>query len=125
MDKLLLTMLEGSLVSIKIFFLTLLFSLPLGLPLAAARMSKNPFLRVPAKFFLLIVRGSPLILQIIFVYFSCLFKYLFEQSHIVSFLFEIILIHQAKSCISRCILPSVFAPFRRFCRSSAYGFREA
>jgi polar amino acid transport system permease protein len=79
MDKLLLTMLEGSLVSIKIFFLTLLFSLPLGLPLAAARMSKNLFLRVPAKFFLLIVRGTPLILQLIFVYFAP--YYLFKVSY--------------------------------------------
>ena len=79
MDKLILTMLEGSLVSIKIFFLTLLFSLPLGLPLAAARMSKNPLLRVPAKIFLLIVRGTPLILQLIFVYFAP--YYIFKVSY--------------------------------------------
>ena len=79
MDKLILTMLEGSLVSIKIFFLTLLFSLPLGLPLAAARMSKNPLLRVPAKIFLLIVRGTPLILQLIFVYFAP--YYIFKISY--------------------------------------------
>ena len=79
MDKLILTMLEGSLVSIKIFFLTLLFSLPLGLPLAAARMSKNPLLSFPAKIFLLVVRGTPLILQLIFVYFAP--YYLFKVSY--------------------------------------------
>ncbi len=79
MEKMLLAMCEGSLVSLKIFFLTLLFSLPLGLPFAAARMSKNPVLSVPAKLFMLIIRGTPLILQLIFVYFAP--YYLFKISY--------------------------------------------
>jgi polar amino acid transport system permease protein len=62
-------MLAGSLTSIKIFVLTLVFSLPLGLPVAFARMSKYPFISVPANIFMLIMRGTPLILQLIFVYF--------------------------------------------------------
>ena len=70
MSSLLPVLLEGTVVSLKVFFLTLLFSLPLGLPIAAARMSKNVFLQWPAKFFILIVRGTPLILQLIFVYFA-------------------------------------------------------
>lgn len=70
MGSLLPVLLEGTVVSLKVFFLTLLFSLPLGLPIAAARMSKNVFLQWPAKFFILIVRGTPLILQLIFVYFA-------------------------------------------------------
>ncbi|NLA92876.1 MAG: amino acid ABC transporter permease, partial [Spirochaetales bacterium] len=40
MGKLLLLMLEGTYTSLKIFFLTLLFSLPLGLLVARGRMSK-------------------------------------------------------------------------------------
>ena len=62
-------MLAGSLTSIKIFVLTLVFSLPLGLPVAFARMSKYPFISVPANIFMLIMRGTPLILQLIFIYF--------------------------------------------------------
>ena len=72
-------LLEGSVVSIKIFCLTLLFSLPLGLPMAAARMSKNPLLSWPARVFLLVIRGTPLILQLIFVYFAP--YYLFKMSY--------------------------------------------
>lgn len=79
MDKLLPVLFEGTAVSLEIFFLTLLFSLPLGLPFAAARMSKNPFLSVPAKLFMLIIRGTPLILQLIFVYFAP--YYLFKVSY--------------------------------------------
>lgn len=78
LKSLLLIFLQGTGVSVKIFFLTLLFSLPLGLPLAAARMSKNPFLSLPAKIFMLIVRGTPLILQLIFVYFAP--YYIFKKS---------------------------------------------
>ncbi|MBE6344693.1 MAG: amino acid ABC transporter permease [Spirochaetaceae bacterium] len=78
LNALLLIFLKGTGVSVKIFFLTLLFSLPLGLPLAAARMSKNPFLSLPAKIFMLIVRGTPLILQLIFVYFAP--YYIFKKS---------------------------------------------
>ena len=78
LNALLLIFLKGTGVSVKIFFLTLLFSLPLGLPLAAARMSKNPFLSLPAKIFMLIVRGTPLILQLIFVYFAP--YYIFNKS---------------------------------------------
>lgn len=70
MSSLLPVLLEGTVVSLKVFFLTLLFSLPLGLPIVVARMSKNVFLQWPAKIFILIVRGTPLILQLIFVYFA-------------------------------------------------------
>ena len=42
MGNLLLQMLAATVVSLKIFVLTLLFSLPLGLLVAKGRMSKNP-----------------------------------------------------------------------------------
>ena len=66
----LLTMLQGSIVSLEVFFLTLLFSLPLGLPIAAGRMSKNIIVSQAANVFMLIIRGTPLMLQLIFVYFA-------------------------------------------------------
>ncbi len=70
MKTMLLSMLSGSLVSLEVFFLTLLFSLPLGMVFALGRMSKNPVLQWPVKILMLIVRGTPLILQLIFVYFA-------------------------------------------------------
>ncbi len=74
----LLAMLKGTLVSFQVFFLTLLFSLPLGLVIAFGRMSKNKILSTPAKLLILIVRGTPLILQLIFVYFAP--YYIFQAS---------------------------------------------
>jgi len=61
---------NGALTSIQLFFYTLLFSLPLGLSVALGRMSKRPYIRGPIKFYILIMRGTPLLLQIIFVYFA-------------------------------------------------------
>ncbi|HRU29301.1 MAG TPA: amino acid ABC transporter permease, partial [Treponema sp.] len=50
--------------------LTLLFSIPLALPVALARRSKSKILRVPVSLYVLVMRGTPLILQLIFVYFA-------------------------------------------------------
>ncbi len=79
MAKLLGTMLQGSLVSISVFVLTLLFSLPLALPIALGRMSRNRFLSGLINLYLLVMRGTPLILQLIFVYFAP--YYLFKLSY--------------------------------------------
>lgn len=51
---------------VKIFTLTLFFSLPLGLVACLGRMSKYAVIRIPIKFYLLIMRGTPLILQLFF-----------------------------------------------------------
>ena len=79
MNKLLEAMLQGSLVSIEVFFLTLLFSLPLALPIALGRMSKNKIVSGAVNIYLLVMRGTPLILQLIFVYFAP--YYLFHISY--------------------------------------------
>ncbi len=60
----------GMLVSVEIFLLTLLFSLPLGLIVSFGRMSKNSVLRLTTKFYIDIMRGTPLMLQLMFVYFG-------------------------------------------------------
>lgn len=67
--KLVLQLLEGSLTSLEIFFLTLIFSLPLGLIVAKGRMSKCKVLSVVVDIYIQIMRGTPLILQLIFFYF--------------------------------------------------------
>lgn len=56
--------------SLSIFTLTLIFGIPLGMPIAFGRMSKIAFIRKPIELLLLIIRGTPLMLQIIFVYFA-------------------------------------------------------
>lgn len=61
---------EGALVSIKLFLLTLLFSIPLGLLIALGRMSRKVLINRPVEFYILIMRGTPLLLQIIFIYFA-------------------------------------------------------
>ena len=60
----------GMLVSVEIFLLTLLFSLPLGLLVAFGRMSKKKILSGVVKFYIAIMRGTPLMLQLIVVYFA-------------------------------------------------------
>ena len=57
-------------VSLSIFFVTLLFSLPLGLLVAFGRMHKNPVLSGFTKGYISIMRGTPLMLQLFVVYYG-------------------------------------------------------
>jgi len=79
LGKLLVQLLEASVVSIEIFALTLIFSVPLALLVAFGRMSRRRIVRAPIHFYILVMRGTPLILQIIFVYFAP--YYLFRASY--------------------------------------------
>ena len=49
--------------------LTLVFSIPLGLPVSLGRMSKNKILSVISGVYISVMRGTPLMLQIIVIYF--------------------------------------------------------
>lgn len=61
---------NGMLVSVAIFGLTLLFSIPLGFLICFGRMSKNVIVRNIAKVYISIMRGTPLMLQLMVVYFG-------------------------------------------------------
>ena len=61
---------DGMLKSMGIFFLTLLFSLPLGLVVSFGRMSKNKIIRTITKLYISIMRGTPLMLQLLVWYFG-------------------------------------------------------
>ncbi len=63
-------MLEGSKITLQIFFLTLVMALPLGLIVAMARLSGLGVLRWAMEFYIWIMRGTPLMLQLLFVYFA-------------------------------------------------------
>ncbi len=60
----------GMFVSIQIFVVTLIFSLPLGMIVAFGRMSNNPLLKGIVKVYISVMRGTPLMLQLMVVYFG-------------------------------------------------------
>ena len=70
---------QGLFTTILIFILTLLFAIPLGIVVAIAQNSKNKILNAIIKIYILIIRGTPMMLQIIFVYFAP--YYLFKLSY--------------------------------------------
>ena len=63
-------LLDGMVTSIEIFLLTLLFSLPLGLLISFGRMSGFAPLRWLMKVYISIMRVTPLMLQLIVVFFG-------------------------------------------------------
>ncbi len=56
--------------TLKIFFVTLAFSIPLGLIIAFGSMSKWKIISAITRAFVWIIRGTPLMLQLIFVYYG-------------------------------------------------------
>ncbi len=69
-EAMILELTKGMMASMKIFCLTLLFSLPLGMIVAFGRMSKNGLIRTLTKIYISIMRGTPLMLQLMVVYFG-------------------------------------------------------
>lgn len=61
---------EGFMVTLQIFFITLLCSLPLGLIITFGSMSKIKIIKWITKTFVWIIRGTPLMLQIIIVFYG-------------------------------------------------------
>lgn len=61
---------NGLQATLTLFFLTLIFGLILGMIIAKGRMSKFLIIQMPIRFFLLIMRGTPLILQLYGFYFG-------------------------------------------------------
>ena len=65
-----LSLLEGFLATIKLFALTLLISLPLGLIICFGSMNKSRIVRIPIRFVIWVVRGTPLMLQLLIIYYG-------------------------------------------------------
>ncbi len=63
-------MLDGITVTLQVFFITLALSLPLGLFLALARLSKYRSVSFLVETYIWLMRGTPLMLQLLFVYFA-------------------------------------------------------
>ncbi|MCF7944464.1 MAG: amino acid ABC transporter permease [Spirochaetia bacterium] len=62
--------LEGCTITLQLFLYTLLFSLPLGFVSAMAKTSKISLLRGLMEIYTSVVRGTPLLLQLFFVYYG-------------------------------------------------------
>ena len=80
----------GMISTLGIFVLTLIFSLPLGLLLTFIRMSKLKVLQWIAKIYISIMRGTPLMLQLLVVFFGP--YYLFGVSLSYSYRFYAVII---------------------------------
>ena len=61
---------SGMLESVKIFFLTLIFTLPLGMVVAFGRLAKCSLIRNITKLYIAVMRGTPLMLQLFVVYYG-------------------------------------------------------
>lgn len=81
---------KGMLSTLAIFLLTLLFSMPLGLLVAAVRMSRIKIFEWIAKIYISIMRGTPLMLQLLVVFFAP--YYLFGMSTPYSYRFYAVII---------------------------------
>ena len=67
--KLLTQLATGFGTTLSIFAMTLLISLPLGLLVALGRMSRRKVISAPVSLYILVMRGTPLMLQLFAVYF--------------------------------------------------------
>ena len=62
--------LEGLKLTLELFILTLILAIPLGIVVALGRLSKVKIINKITKFYILIMRGTPLLLQIVFIFFG-------------------------------------------------------
>ena len=60
----------GTIETLKLFFITIVLSIPLGILLALARVSSLGSLRSAVGVYVWLLRGTPLMLQLLFVYYG-------------------------------------------------------
>ncbi|MBR8700379.1 L-cystine transport system permease protein YecS [Fusobacterium sp. DD29] len=70
MEENILFILQGLGLTIKLYIATMIFSLPLGVLLSLGRISKNSILNNAIQVYTWIFRGTPLLLQLFFVYYG-------------------------------------------------------
>lgn len=63
-------MFEGAGLTLQIFALTLIFTIPLGMLVALARLSKWRPLSFIVEVYIWLMRGTPLMLQLLFIYYA-------------------------------------------------------
>ncbi|MGL5330929.1 MAG: ABC transporter permease subunit, partial [Peptostreptococcaceae bacterium] len=63
-------MIKGLGIVISVFLITLVLSIPLGLIVALLRRSKNLLVKTVAQVYILVMRGTPLLLQLIVIFYG-------------------------------------------------------
>ena len=81
---------DGMIETIKIFAYTLIFTLPLGMIVAFGRMSRFFIIRNITKLYIVVMRGTPLMLQLLVVYFGP--YYIFHRSLTLEYRFYAVII---------------------------------
>ncbi len=69
-EQLLLPFYEGTLVTLQVFAITLIASFPLSLILASIQRLKNPIINSILRIYIIVERGTPLLLQMMFIFFG-------------------------------------------------------
>ncbi len=64
------SMLEALITTLKVFFITLVLSIPLGVLVSLGRLSQLKIIKVISQGYILLMRGTPLLLQLIFIFFG-------------------------------------------------------
>ena len=85
-------MIDGVKIVLEIFVLTTVFSIPLGILVAFLRLSKSKVARSITGFYIWIMRGTPLLLQMMFLYYGLPIvsqKLVFNQMTIALFAFTV------------------------------------
>ena len=59
---------EGALLTLQLVFLSAFVGLSLAVPMAIARVSKNPWISVWPRLYIFFFRGTPLLVQLFLVY---------------------------------------------------------
>ena len=63
-------LLEGLIMTLEVFVFTLILSIPLGIIVSLGRISKVKIIKTITGVYVLVMRGTPLLLQIIFIFFG-------------------------------------------------------
>lgn len=82
--KLMKILLDGTKVSLRIFAITLIFAIPLGILVSALSISKNKIISKIIKLYILLMRGTPLLLQIICIYFAPYYLLKFSYNRFIA-----------------------------------------
>ncbi|WP_088067547.1 amino acid ABC transporter permease [Gottfriedia luciferensis] len=64
------SMLDGLTVTLEVFLITLVLSIPLGIVIALGRLSNITAIKSIISSYILLMRGTPLLLQLIFIFFG-------------------------------------------------------
>ena len=81
--------------SIEIFIITLILAVPFGILVAIMKNSKNKIISGFIKLYILIIRGTPMMLQIIFVYFAPYYLFKFSYDRFIAIIIAFVINYAA------------------------------